>query len=172
MPGAWLALGLRLRHFGFGTRLLTGVALSPVVLCAQFYTLRLAGVSFETTAALLPWMNLPAAYWVVKRFERNSLPDKKTLLATALILACAILCATTAVAVTAPKDHIHSREAFRRLSREARHRPVVLRPVSRLPPAPRQGAFSVLPTPALALPIRAGPIPTTCGTGGRSRGSL
>ena len=65
---------------------MTGVALSPVVLCAQFYTLRLAGVSFETTAALLPWMNLPAAYWVVKKFDRDSLPDKKALVATALIL--------------------------------------------------------------------------------------
>ena len=86
LPGAWLAFGLRLRHFGFGIRLLTGVALSPVVLCAQFYALRLAGVSFETTAALLPWLNLPAAYWVVKKFDRDSLSDKKTLLATALVL--------------------------------------------------------------------------------------
>ena len=86
LPGAWVTFGAPLRGFGFWSRLLTGVALTPPVLCSEFYALRLAGVSFESSAALLPWLNLPAVFLIARRFDCGCLPNSKALLGTALVL--------------------------------------------------------------------------------------
>ncbi|MHC4067474.1 MAG: hypothetical protein ACYSUI_23635, partial [Planctomycetota bacterium] len=66
------------------------------VLCAQFYALRFLGLSFETTSAVLPWINLPALYLVGKKFEPGSLPGVRTWLGAGfvLIVPAAIMTAT------------------------------------------------------------------------------
>ena len=86
LPGGWVTFGAPLCGFGFGSRLLTGVALTPPVLCLEFYALRLAGVSFESSAALLPWLNLPAVLLMARRFDRSCLPNSKMLLGAGLVL--------------------------------------------------------------------------------------
>ena len=86
LPGGWVTFGAPLCGFGFWSRLLTGVALTPPVLCSEFYALRLAGVSFESSAALLPWLNLPAVLLIARRFDRSCLPNSKMLLGAGLVL--------------------------------------------------------------------------------------
>jgi hypothetical protein len=66
-PGAWITFGLSLDCIPFWARLLTAAMLSPLVVCAEFYLIRLTGIPFETTAVILVLVNLPAIYLVWKR---------------------------------------------------------------------------------------------------------
>ncbi|HXM20926.1 MAG TPA: hypothetical protein VN948_06650 [Terriglobales bacterium] len=66
-PGAWITFGLALDRIPFWARLLTGAMLSPLVVCAEFYLLRLMGAPFGATAVILVLVNLPAIYLVWKR---------------------------------------------------------------------------------------------------------
>ena len=48
LPGSWITFSLPLNGLRPWARWLTGIALSPLVVCAQFYVLRLLGASFAT----------------------------------------------------------------------------------------------------------------------------
>jgi hypothetical protein len=67
LPGAWITFGLRLGSWGFYTRLSIGAVLSPIVICAEFYIVRLLGISFEVTAYLLALINLPVLTLIWRR---------------------------------------------------------------------------------------------------------
>lgn len=67
LPGAWLAFGLALPGSGLAVRVWLAVALSPVVVAAQFYVLRLAGFPFRTVVVLLLVGNLAAAVPLLRR---------------------------------------------------------------------------------------------------------
>jgi hypothetical protein len=66
-PGAWITFGFRLKGLPFWARLLTGAVLSPLVVCAEFYFIRLVGIPFGPTAFILVIVNLPAVYLIWKR---------------------------------------------------------------------------------------------------------
>jgi hypothetical protein len=72
-PGAWISFGFPLRGVSFFVRVCLAVILSPAIVCAEFYALRLPGVSFSLTAVLMVFINLPAAYLVWRR--RTSLQE-------------------------------------------------------------------------------------------------
>jgi hypothetical protein len=69
-PGAWFTFAFTLPGVQFWARLFTGAMLSPLILCAEFYPLRLAGMSFGTTAIVLVFLNFPVLYFVWKRRGR------------------------------------------------------------------------------------------------------
>src|SRR5215813_4136513 len=87
LPGAWITFLVSPPALASWARLLIGIALSPLVVLIQFYVLRLSGLVFETTATLIPWLNIPALYVVWRRLPRPSLPQKETLVACLLVLA-------------------------------------------------------------------------------------
>lgn len=66
-PGGWIAFGLPLGLLPFWAKLCVSAMLSPVVVCLEFYVLRLAGATFEQTAILLILVNLPALYLIWRR---------------------------------------------------------------------------------------------------------
>jgi hypothetical protein len=72
-PGAWITCGLPLKGIPFWIRICLAIVLSPSVVCAEFYAFRLLGVPFPTTATLLVFLNLPAAYLIWRR--RGSLNE-------------------------------------------------------------------------------------------------
>ncbi len=92
LPGAWITFGLTLNGFPFVMRLLTGIMLAPIIVCLQFYVLRLSGFSFDLTVILLIAINLPALYLIWKRRSEISLPDRNTILGVGAILLVAIIC--------------------------------------------------------------------------------
>lgn len=63
-PGAWIGFGVLPRGIPFWARLFTGAVLSPLVVCAEFFPLRLAGLPFGTVATLLVAINAPALFLV------------------------------------------------------------------------------------------------------------
>lgn len=65
-PGAWISFGLPLKGISPCIRLCIAIVLSPTIVCAEFYAIRLLGVSFETTALLLILLNMPAIYLLWK----------------------------------------------------------------------------------------------------------
>jgi hypothetical protein len=67
IPGAWIAFVPALEGVPFWARLFTGAMLSPLVLCAEFYAVRLMGFAFGPTAVILVFLNLPVLYFVWKR---------------------------------------------------------------------------------------------------------
>ncbi len=67
IPGAWITFGLSLDRIPFWARLLTGAMLSPLVVCSEFYLIRLMGVPFGATAVILVVGNLPAIYLIWKQ---------------------------------------------------------------------------------------------------------
>jgi len=67
LPGSWLtAWGSRDTLAG-GTRFWLGAAVSPAVVVAQFYLLRLLGAPFPATCWLMLAINLPLAAVVLRR---------------------------------------------------------------------------------------------------------
>jgi hypothetical protein len=69
-PGAWISFGLPLKGISFWARLCIAIALSPFIACLEFYAVRLLGLPFPSTAVLLVFLNLPAAYLILKRRAR------------------------------------------------------------------------------------------------------
>src|SRR5262245_57607448 len=61
LPGCWLTLFGPARSLPVGARLSLAVLVSPVVVTAQWYAMRMAGLPFAATAAILPLVNLPPA---------------------------------------------------------------------------------------------------------------
>jgi hypothetical protein len=92
LPGAWITFGLPLRGIPFWAKLLIGTMLAPLIVCLQFYIIRLLGASFELTAFLLVGLNLPALYLVLKQRSTFWLPDRRTIMAGALVLLILFAC--------------------------------------------------------------------------------
>lgn len=65
-PGYWLVIRGPLSGYPRLARGALAIVLAPVVVAAQFYVLRGAGVSFDVTARLLPPVNLPVLWWMVR----------------------------------------------------------------------------------------------------------
>ena len=63
-PGAWIAFGFPLKGISFWIRTCLAIVISPTVVCAEFFALRLLGVSFPFTVAVIVFLNLPATYLV------------------------------------------------------------------------------------------------------------
>jgi len=74
-PGAWITFGIPLA-IPFWARLFTGVMLSPLAVLVQFCALRLAGVSFATTAVLLAVLNIPAFLLIWRAARPLQWPDR------------------------------------------------------------------------------------------------
>jgi hypothetical protein len=89
LPGAWIAFGLRLPGFSFGARLLTAVALAPLILPLQLYAVRLAGVPFGPATIVLAAANLPALVLVARRLGRPRLDRHRAGDLLLLLLLCA-----------------------------------------------------------------------------------
>jgi NO-binding membrane sensor protein with MHYT domain len=92
LPGSWITFSLPLTGLRPWARWLTGMALSPLVVCAQFYVLRLLGASFERTVPLLVLINVPALFLIRKRMGKLALPDLRTAALLAMILALPVVC--------------------------------------------------------------------------------
>jgi hypothetical protein len=86
LPGAWVTFGMFGAGLPFWARLCGGAVLSPLVVCLQFYLLRLLGLPFDTTAALLPLLNLPALYLILRQRRLILLPSSRTMAAWLLVL--------------------------------------------------------------------------------------
>lgn len=86
MPGLWIVLWRPLREIPTGARLALAVLVAPVVVAAEFYVLRLLGLSFETTSVLLPILNLPAAWPLARQLRTMALPSRRTVLLWAIVL--------------------------------------------------------------------------------------
>ncbi len=67
LPGAWLTFGLPRLDLEPRVRVLLAFVLSPVVIVAQFYAVRLLGASFAATTTILVIGNLPAAVLVYRK---------------------------------------------------------------------------------------------------------
>ncbi len=86
LPGAWVTFGLRLPRIPFLFKLLVGLCIAPVVVCVQFYALRIVGFSFESVVPLIVVVNLPPLYLIYLRRENAFFPDRKMLLGAAVVL--------------------------------------------------------------------------------------
>jgi hypothetical protein len=85
LPGAWLTFGLPLKGLSFWLKLIIGVVLTPLVVAAQFYLIRLIGIPFEPTSIILVVVNLPVLYLIIRQREKLPLVERKVILAASLI---------------------------------------------------------------------------------------
>lgn len=70
LPGAWLAFGFSLQPISFAARLAIAGALSPFVVCLQFYVARFLGASFEATVWIVLLFNL-GSIWLIARRRKD-----------------------------------------------------------------------------------------------------
>lgn len=91
-PGAWVAFGLSLDDIPFWARLFTGAVLSPLIVCGEFYAIRLAGIPFGPTSLILVILNLPALYLVWKRRPRVASVDHIEWLIGAAAILIPVVC--------------------------------------------------------------------------------
>lgn len=73
-PGAWTTFGLTLDGIPFWAKLSTAAMLSPLMVCAEFFAMRLIGIPFGPTAVTLVFLNLPAIYLIWKRRVKVASP--------------------------------------------------------------------------------------------------
>lgn len=74
LPGAWIAFGLGDGSTRFASRLAWAVALSPLVVAAEFFLARRAAGSFVQTAWLVAALNAPAVILIWRRW-RSRIPS-------------------------------------------------------------------------------------------------
>jgi hypothetical protein len=60
LPGAYVLFGLKLDQLSFGIRAISSILISPIVVVAQFYLLRLLNFDFNNCCYILIVLNLPA----------------------------------------------------------------------------------------------------------------
>jgi hypothetical protein len=116
-PGAWITCGLKLGDIPFWARICTAAVLSPLVVCVEFYAIRLAGVPFAGTALLLLILNLPALYLVWIRRESLKSVDRTGLLVGAALIILPAACLAGLLVrpdsrVHAPHGWIHEDPAY------------------------------------------------------------
>lgn len=81
LPGCWLIMwGPTSRAFPLSARVALALLVSPVVVAAEFYVLRVVGLSFAATAAVLPLLNLPAGWPIWQAVRTMRRPDSSTVL--------------------------------------------------------------------------------------------
>jgi hypothetical protein len=110
LPGAWITFLLPLRGFPLWARLCTGAILAPAVVAAQFYAVRLLGLSFEQTSVGLVFLNLPAAYLIVRRHVAWPRLDRRAALAAGL--AALVITASSAPFLLDPQKRLYTWEAW------------------------------------------------------------
>ena len=91
-PGAWISFGFPLKGARFWIRICVAIVLSPTIVCAEFYALRLLGVPFSNTAVLLVFLNLPAAYLVWRRRGRLQELHRGDWLIAAIVVLVPLVC--------------------------------------------------------------------------------
>ena len=69
LPGAWIAFALRDGAAGFGVRVAWAVALSPLIVAAEFFLARRATATFPQTAWLVAALNAPALILIWRRWR-------------------------------------------------------------------------------------------------------
>jgi hypothetical protein len=92
LPGAWISFGFPVKGIAFWTRLCLSIVLSPLIVGAEFYAVRLLGVSFPSTAVFLVFLNLPAAYLVWRRRGPLASAQRGNWLVGSLAVAVPIAC--------------------------------------------------------------------------------
>ncbi|MEP6999588.1 MAG: hypothetical protein ABI969_03860, partial [bacterium] len=90
LPGTWVTFRRSGADLPFWPRLWLGVALSPTVILAQFYALRLLGVPFHATSWALLALNLPAGYWLVRERKNAGVLAADARLAVAAVAAVCV----------------------------------------------------------------------------------
>jgi hypothetical protein len=91
-PGAWITFGLALDGIPLWARLFTGAMLSPLIVCLEFYAVRLMGVPFGPTAVLLVLLNLPAIYLIWKRRVRIAPLNRSDWFIAAAVVVISMVC--------------------------------------------------------------------------------
>jgi hypothetical protein len=71
LPGAWIAFTVPVSQLSLSSRLALAGILSPIVVVAQHYAIRLTGVQFSTTAWLLVAVNAGSVLFIWRRWTRD-----------------------------------------------------------------------------------------------------
>ncbi len=87
LPGAWIGFSPLARRLDVWMRLCLSVVLSPLVLFAQFYMLRLFGLPVGLLPFILTLINASAGFLIFKARREFVLPDRVTFVATLAVLA-------------------------------------------------------------------------------------
>jgi hypothetical protein len=91
-PGAWLTFSKAFAPRSFGERLWLGAALSPVIVIAQFYALRLVGLQFDAATIAIVVLNLPAVWLIARAIPTAAPPEPSHLVIGALVLLVPLAC--------------------------------------------------------------------------------
>jgi hypothetical protein len=92
LPGAWITFGPLFLSWGFWTRICMGAVLSPLVVCVQFYLIRILGVPFEVTVFLLVVINLPVVILIWKQYKNVQFPSCKILFQWGILFIIPLAC--------------------------------------------------------------------------------
>ncbi|MEO8367675.1 MAG: hypothetical protein ABI806_00545 [Candidatus Solibacter sp.] len=116
-PGAWISFGLPLRAIPFWARLLTGVALSPLIACGEFFVVRWAGLPFGYTVIALLVVNLPALYLIYRDLPQAQSPSRASwILALSIAIPAVVLMAgpllSMGVRLYSPHTWVYSDPAY------------------------------------------------------------
>lgn len=114
LPGAWITFGLPLKGLSFWVRLVIGIILAPVIVAAQFYLLRLAGISFQWSSILLVIVNLPALYLIYKGRGKTPTLNRQAVVAGGLVFLIILL--AIAPFLLDPQKRIYTWEAWSQAS--------------------------------------------------------
>jgi hypothetical protein len=110
LPGAWFGFGLPLKCLSFWARCGLAIALSPLVVAAQFYLLRLAGLILDSTVPTLIVLNLPASMLILRSFKSRTWPDRHVVGATGIV--SLVLLASIAPFLLNPQLRVYTWENF------------------------------------------------------------
>ncbi len=91
-PGAWLSFGLPLREAAVLPRVAWAVALSPLVLFAQFHLLSPLGLSFPAATGTLVLINAPALLLTARHLRSADRIEVRALLGWMAVLAVPVAC--------------------------------------------------------------------------------
>lgn len=92
LSGGWVSFGLPLSGLSFWARFFLGTALSPLVVCVQFFAIRLLGASFELTIPVLVVLNLPVLALLWRRRGEVRLPGLNSMILWVCVLAIPVAC--------------------------------------------------------------------------------
>lgn len=110
LPGAWITFGVPLKGISFWVRLVIAIILAPVIVAAQFYLLRLAGISFQWSSILLVIVNLPALFLIYRRWEKLPPFNGQAVLTGAMLFMIILL--AIAPFLLDPQKRIYTWEAW------------------------------------------------------------